>query len=122
MGAPEAADGAPISESSTWDMASTAEANSSTRPSEVVMSGLAPCSSATIRLPLMEPSTETTASEVVEVISMSNGSIDGSPEDTTDVTERASHTPDMAIRICSIMSTIWPSLLPTVISTPYLFK
>jgi hypothetical protein len=70
----------------------------------------------------MDPYTETTASEVEEVIAMSNGSSDGSPEDTTDVTERASHNPDMAIRICSIMSTIWPSLLPTVISTPYLFK
>ena len=122
MGAPEAGAGVPISESITWDMASTAVSSSSTRPSDVVISGLAPSSSATIRLPLIVPSTETTASELVEVIAISNGSIDGSPADTTDVTERASHNPDMDMCICSIMSAIWLSLFPAVISTPYLFK
>jgi hypothetical protein len=86
------------------------------------MSGLAPSNSATIKFPLIDPSTETTASEVVEVISMSNGVSDGSPDATTDVTDRASHNPDMDMRICSMMRAIWLSLLPTVISSPYLVK
>ena len=103
VGAPDAGAGGPISESRTCDIASIASASASTKPSEVVMSGLAPASRAIIKLPLIEPSTATTAMAVAVVMSMSNAVVDGSPEVTTEVTDSASQIADIDIRICSIM-------------------
>ena len=64
---------------------------------------LAPASRAIIKLPLIEPSTATTAMAVAVVMSMSNAVVDGSPEVTTEVTDSASQIADIDIRICSIM-------------------